>query len=327
MYAPDSYFAALVLMLASMVLWGSWPNFLKKIPGWRLEYFYFDYTVGFLLTAVVLGLTLGSGSGDEPGFRELLFQARSREVTLALVGGFIWNIGNLLLLNSIMMAGLAVAYPIAAIPAIVIGIGASYWLAPIGNPYVLGTSAAILLVAAQTTAAAYRRLGSVSAFDRKKGIATALISGLLVGLFAPFVSAAISGDAGLDAYTVSALFTLGAFAATLVALPFLIKRPLIGAPGTLKAYFDGRLTPHVLGLLAGAVWCAGTVFNFISAGMVGIAISVGIGSGAPMVGALWGVFLWGEFKAGSASAKGFIAAALVLYALGVAMMSIAYTLR
>ena len=52
MYAPDSYFAALVLMLASMVLWGSWPNFLKKIPAWRLEYFYFDYTVGFVLTAI-----------------------------------------------------------------------------------------------------------------------------------------------------------------------------------------------------------------------------------------------------------------------------------
>ncbi len=180
MYAPESYSAALVLMLASMVCWGSWPNFLKKAPGWRLEYFYLDYAIGFLLTAIALGLTLGSGSAGQPGFSELLFQAGQREAALALVGGFIWNVGNILLLNSIMMAGLAVAFPIAAIPAIVIGIGASYWLAPVGNPYVLGTSAVILLAAAQVTAAAYRRLGAVSTADRSRGIATALVSGLLI---------------------------------------------------------------------------------------------------------------------------------------------------
>ena len=118
---------------------------------------------------------------------------------------------------------------------------------------------------------------------------------------------------------------VGAFVATAVAMPLLIRHPLIGEAGTLREYFDGRTSSHVLGLLAGAVWCSGTVFNFISAGMVGLAISVGIGSGAPMVGALWGVFVWGEFAQGSASSKAYIAAALLLYAAGVAAMAIAYT--
>jgi len=323
MFAPDTYAMALVLMLTSMVFWGSWPNFLKKLAGWRLEYFYIDFSLGFLLTALLLGQTLGSGGG-EPDHLARLFQSGQREITFAVVGGFIWNIGNLLLLNSIMIAGLAVAFPIAAIPAIVLGIGASYWLQPVGNPLVLGTSAVILLVAAQTTAAAYRRLGDVVAPNKGKGIATALISGLLIGFFPPFVTAAITGDGALDAYTVSTLFTAGAFVATFVAIPILIRRPLVGEPGRLGGYLQGRMGWHVLGLLAGAVWCSGTVFNFISAGMVGIAISVGIGSGAPMVGALWGVFLWREFAQGQPSAKVLIGVALLLYVIGVAAMSVAY---
>ncbi len=325
MYAPQAYGTALVLMLTSMICWGSWPNFLKKLPGWRLEYFYVDYTLGFLVTALVYGFTLGSGGTGEPGHLDQLLQAGQREATFAIVGGLIWNIGNILLLNAIMIAGLAVAFPIAAIPAIVLGIGASYWLQPVGNPLVLGTSAAILLVAAQATAAAYRRLGSASTQNRTRGIATALVSGLLIGFFPPFVTAAITGNAPLNAYTVSTLFMVGAFIATMIAMPILIRRPLIGDAGRLSGYLEGGVSRHVLGLLAGAVWCSGTVFNFISAGMVGIAISVGIGSGAPMVGALWGVFVWGEFAQGSSAARAYITAALLLYAAGVAAMAIAYT--
>lgn len=326
MFAPDNYATALVLMLTSMVFWGSWPNFLKKLAGWRLEYFYIDFSIGFLLTTVLLGQTLGSGGGEPDHFARLL-DAGTREIVFAAVGGFIWNIGNLLLLNSIMIAGLAVAFPIAAIPAIVLGIGASYWLQPVGNPVVLGASAVILLIAAKTTAAAYRRLGDVAAPNKGLGIATALISGLLIGFFPPFVTAAITGDHPLDAYTVSTFFTAGAFIATFVAIPILLRRPLIGDGGRIGVYLRGRMSWHVLGMLAGALWCSGTVFNFISAGLVGIAISVGVGSGAPMIGALWGVFVWREFATGSPRAKALIAAALVLYVIGVAAMSIAYTLR
>jgi len=325
MYAPTSYATALAMMLTSMVCWGSWPNLLKKLPGWRLEYFYIDYTLGFLIAAFAYGLTLGSGGPGEPGHLDALLQAGTRETAFAVVGGFIWNIGNILLLNSIMIAGLAVAFPIAAIPAIVLGIGTSYWMAPIGNPWVLGTSVALLLVAAQATAAAYRRLGGEASQHRVRGIATALISGFLIGFFPPFVTAAITGSAPLDSYTVSTMFTVGAALATAVAMPVLIRHTLVGEPGELGGYLRGSGMQHLLGLLAGAIWCTGTVFNFVSAGLVGLAISVGIGSGAPMVGALWGVFVWREFAGGPQSSKRFITLALVLYAAGVAAMSVAYT--
>lgn len=325
MYVPATYSAALILMLTSMVCWGSWPNFLKKLPGWRLEYFYLDYTLGFLATAVIYGLTLGSGGAGEPGYVDALLGSGQRELSLAVLGGFIWNIGNILLLYSIMIAGLAVAFPIAAIPAILIGIGLSYWLQPIGNPWVLLASVVFLLLAAQVTAAAYRRLGSVSTAHRTRAIVIALVSGFLIGFFAPFVTAAITGPAPLDAYTVSTWFMVGATLATFVAIPILVRRTLVGEPGELRGYLSGRAWQHLLGLLAGAVWCTGTVFNFVSAGMVGIAISVGIGSGAPMIGALWGIFVWREFSGGSVSSKALIAVALALYTAGVVAMSMAYT--
>jgi len=322
-YVPQTYLVALILMLTSTVCWGSWPNFLKKLPGWRLEYFYIDYSLGFLITSVIYGLTLGPGEGL--GFFDVLLEAGQREAAFAIVGGFIWNIGNILLLSAIVIAGLAVAFPIAALPAIVIGLGASYWLQPVGNGVALAVSALILLIAAQVTAMAYRRLGHVATVDKAKGITTALVSGLLIGFFPPFVTAAISGSSALDSYTVSTLFMVGACLATLIAIPLLVRRPLVGEAGTLGGYFRGSPSWHVLGLLAGAVWCSGTVFNFISAGMVGVAISVGIGSGAPMVGALWGVFVWDEFARGPRSSRVFIGAAMVLYAVGIATMAVAYT--
>ncbi len=326
MYLPSNYATALVLMLTSMICWGSWPNFLKKLPGWRLEYFYIDYSLGFLLTALVLGFTLGSGGPGEPGHWSMITHAGAREATYAVLGGFIWNFGNILLLIGIMIAGISVAYPIAAVPAIVLGIGGSYWLQPVGNPWLLGSAVVLLLVAAQTTAAAYRRLEGESTAHRGRAIAIAVIAGFLIGFFPPFVTVAISGDNRLDPYTVSTLFMLGACVATAIAMPILVRRPLVGEAGDLGGYLNGSTITHVLGLLAGVVWCVGTVFNYVSAGMVGVAISVGIGSGAPMIGALWGVFVWREFEHGPVSSKAFITAAMLLYTAGVAAMSVAYTL-
>jgi glucose uptake protein len=324
MYAPSSYGTALILMLISMICWGSWPNFLKKLPRWRLEYFYIDYSLGFLVTALAFGFTLGSGGPGEPGHWAMITHAGAREAAFALVGGFIWNFGNILLLYGIVIAGIAVAYPIAAVPAILLGIGGSYWLNPVGNPWLLGSSILLLLMAAQTTAAAYRRLGVGSTTHLGRAIAIALISGLLIGFFPPFVTAAISGNAPLDSYTVSTLFMVGACVATAIAMPILVRRPLTGEASDLRGYLQGGMVTHVLGLLAGVVWCIGTVFNYVSAGMVGVAISVGIGSGAPLIGALWGVFVWREFKHGPLSSKTLITTAMLLYTTGVAVMSMAY---
>ncbi len=327
MYAPQTFGAALILLVISMICWGSWPNFMKALPKWRLEYFYLDFTIGFLLAALICGITMGSTSAPVVGFFSRTFHAGGREVMFALVSGFVWNLGNILLLISIMIAGIAVAYPVAAVPAIFLGMGISYWVQPIGSPLWLAGGALFLTIAAFANSAAYRRLGSQVEVAKTGGVGLALLAGILIGAYPPLVARAISGPTGLDSYTFTMIFVIGALVMTLIGVPVLLAHPLIGGEGRLSGYLQGKKSWHVLGILAGFIWSFGTVINFVSAKMVGVAISFGTGAGAPMIGALWGIFLWKEFARGSRSAKTRITVALTLYTIGVVGIALAYALR
>jgi glucose uptake protein len=326
MYTPQTYLGALGFVIFSMFCWGSWPNFLKAMPKWRLEYFYLDYAFGFLITGLAIAATFGSTVSVVPGsaFLVRLAEAGRLEAGCAVLGGFLWSLGNVLMVNSIMIAGLAVAFPVTSIPAMVLGVGIAYWAQPIGNPLWLSASVVVLLLAGFANARAYGRLGNPVEADKPRGVKLALLAGIMVGIFPPCVGRAISGAHALDSYTVSIYFMLGALLATLVAVPTLLAHPLVGSIGKLRDYWHGKMAWHLLGLLAGFVWSFGTVFNFLSAKTVGMAISWGIGSGANMVGALWGIFLWREFAHGDSRAKALIAISLALYAVGVTGVALAY---
>jgi len=326
MFVPRSPQTALLLIVVSMVCWASWPNLLRALPHWRLEFFYVDYTLGFLLTVLLIGVTAGS-TGTGLDFLDRVAAAGGREAGLALLGGLVWNAGNIFLLNSIMIAGLAVAFTIGAVLAIMLGVGISYWAQPIGNPAWLLAGSVVLILAACANAQAYRKLGGVPSRHKSLGIALALIAGVLVGIFPPFIAGAITGPNALDSYVVSVYFMLGASVATLIGMPILVARPFIGEPASMKGYLEGSRSWHVMGLLAGAIWCIGTVANFVSAGLVGVAISWGIGSGAPMVGALWGILLWKEFKGADIYSRTLITLSLILYTTGVVLVAISYHLR
>ena len=325
MYTPHTYFAALVLVIISMLCWGSWANISKALPKWRLEYFYLDYTLGFLLLVTALGATLGSAGSEGFGFFARLSEAARSQVVFALLGGFLWNVGNLFMVVSIMMAGLAVAFPITSVIAMILGVGISYWTQHIGNLVWLTAGVVVLVGAVTTNAAAYRFLRQSSGPSKPQGgVGLAVAAGILVGCFPPFVARALSGSPALDSYTVSFYFMVGALLATALVVPILIAHPLFGDKGSLRGYLQGSLTWHVLGLVAGGIWCFGTVVNFLSAKLVGMAISWGVGSSASMVAALWGIFLWKEFANSGRSAKILIAVSLGCYLMGVVGVAIAY---
>jgi len=324
MYTPETFTVALILVIASMFCWGSWPNFLKAAPKWRLEYFYLDYAIGFLIAGVIIGTTLGSRSSPGAAFFTRMVNAGHIEAGCAVLGGLLWCLGNILMLNAIVIVGMAVAYPISMVPAVVLGVGISYYTQPIGNPIWLAGSVILLLIAGFTNARACGRLGGTAQPKNPKGVKLALMCGIMVGIFPPFVSRAITGANALDSYTVSVYFMLGAFLATLIAVPILLARPLVGNVGRLKDFVRGRPAWHLLGILAGIVWSIGTMSNFLAAKTVGMAISWGVGSGAPMVGALWGILLWKEFAHGDSRAKMLITASLLLYVAGVAGVALAY---
>lgn len=328
MYTPHTFLAALLLIVVSMLCWGSWPNFSKAVPDWRIEYFYLDYMFGGVLTAIFLAATMGSPGLIGTDFVRRLHEAGMREIISAFLGGLVWSFGNMLMVNAIAIAGLAVAFPVTSALGIILGVGIGYLAQPIGNPAWLVAAVVILTAAAFTNAAAYRALGqSAGSSSKSKGILLSLAAGVLVGIFPPLVGRAISGPHALDSYNVSFCFTLGALLAALIALPILLAKPLVGNAGRIKGYLQGKSIWHLAGLVAGAVWCIGTVSNFVSAGVVGVAVSWGIGNGAPMVGALWGIFLWKEFKNGGNRATALIGLSMALYVLGVITVAISYQLR
>jgi glucose uptake protein len=323
MFTPDSLGIALVMMVTTTVCWGSWANTYKATKGYRFELFYWDYALGIVLVSLALALTLGSRGGPD-SFLDNVRTADTSNIALAMVGGFIFNIANLLLVAAIEMAGLAVAFPVAIGIALVEGVVLSYGLQPKGDPVLLGIGVALAILAIIADGKAYGSLSAGRTAVSRRSLMVCIVSGLLMGIFAPFVTRALTAGRPLTPYSVAVFFTLGALLCCFVVNVYFMRKPLVGDPVDFRDYFRQRPVDHLLGLLGGAIWGTGAVFNFVAAGLVGVAISYAIGQAAPMVAALWGVFVWHEFRGANHTAKRYLAAMFVCYVLAVIIIARAY---
>ena len=96
-------------MVLSMLCWGSWANTEKIDKTWRFELYYWDYMWGILVCALLFGLTAGRTNPMDPAsFFHNLDSASTRSLAEAFAGGIIFNLGNLLLVAAISVAGMAV---------------------------------------------------------------------------------------------------------------------------------------------------------------------------------------------------------------------------
>jgi glucose uptake protein len=335
MVLPETYAAALALSILSMLCWGSWANTTKLAgPKWRFELFYYDYAFGVVLAAVIAAFTFGM-MGVELNFIDNVSITGKRQIFYAVLAGVIFNLANMLLVAAITIAGLAVAFPIGIGLALVVGVVLNYILNPQGNKLLLFGGVAIVLVAIIVDALAYAEHAAsqpVTAKKRKtstgKGIGISLISGLLMGSFYPIVVLSKQGEIGLGPYSVAFFFSLGVFFSTFIFNFYFMNLPVQGEPVSFTAYFRGKGSQHLLGILGGVIWCAGAIANFVAASapqsvQVGPAISYALGQGATLVSALWGLLVWKEFEGASGKAKGLIAVALLLFVVGLALVSIA----
>lgn len=100
-------------------------------------------------------------------------------------------------------------------------------------------------------------------------------------------------------YAAVFIFSLGILLSNFLFNTILMKRPIEGSPIGYGAYFNGKWSIHAVGILGGVVWCIGMSFSIIASEQAGPAISYGLGQGATMVAAFWGVFIWKEFKGAS----------------------------
>jgi glucose uptake protein len=339
MILPASYSSALLLIIISMLCWGSWANTFKLTSKWRFELFYYDYSLGVLLAAIVAAYTFGS-MGSELSFSDNLLVAGKRNMAYAVAGGMVFNLANMLLVAAISVAGLAVAFPIGIGLALVIGVIWNYFLNPQGNPSLLGAGVALVALAIIVDSLAYRAQAAATRQPGQgrsrrsassKGIVLSLISGVLMGSFYPIVEMSKGGGVdggGLGPYAVAVFFSMGVFVSTFVYNLYFLNLPVEGEPLSMFAYFRGTLGQHALGLLGGIIWSIGAITNFTAASapknvQVGPAISYAVGQGATMVSALWGVLVWKEFAGASSKVKLLLTMMFILFLAGLLLVAIA----
>ncbi len=321
MFTPSSLTIAFLMMITSAVCWGSWANTYKGVKGYRFELFYWDYAVGILLISLVLALTMGSMGRDASSFLNNVHAADTSNIVNALIGGALFNLANLLLVAAIDMAGLAVAFPISIGIALVVGVVLSYALQPKGNAGFLTLGVACAFVAIVLDGKAYGSLASAGRQISRKSLITCVVSGILMGLWAPFMTHAMTRGIPLGPYSAAVFLTLGALLSCFIWNIYFMKHPLVGEPVGFAGFFRGPASGHLLGFFGGCIWGVGTVFNLVAASFTGVAISYAIGQSAPMVAALWGIFVWKEFANSSARAKTYLALMFVFYGLAIFLVA------
>lgn len=324
MFIVNNYLLAVVLCFVTMLCWGSWAN-TQKLAGktWRYELFYWDYVIGILLFSIILGFTLGSVGDEGRSFLADLKQITVGNYVSALIGGAVFNLGNILLSAAVAMAGMTVAFPLGVGIALVLGVIVNYIGAPKGDPTTLFLGVVLVVVAIVLNAIASGKMHRGGANSNKKGIVIAVIAGVLMSFFYRFVAAAMdlnnfeAPTPGMATpYSAFFIFAVGIFLSNLVFNTIVMRRPFDGAPVTYKEYFLGRTSTHMVGVLGGVIWGIGTALSYIAAGKAGAAISYALGQGAPMVAALWGIFIWKEFKGASRGVNYLLACMFVFFIAG-----------
>ena len=333
MFIINSYLLAVVFCFITMLCWGSWGN-TQKLAGktWRYELFYWDYVIGMVLFALLLGLTMGSTGDEGRSFITDLGQANWSSIGWVILGGVIFNASNILLSASTSLAGLSVAFPLGCGLALVLGVINNYLEQAKGNPVLLGLGVLLVVVAIVCNGMAAGRVskGGEQNTSKKKGAILAIVAGVLMSTFYRFVvkgmdidNFVIPADGQLTPYSAIFIFSVGVLLSNFVFNTLVMKKPFVGEPVSYCEYFKGSFKTHLVGVLGGAIWCLGTAFSYIAAGKAGAAVSYALGQGAPMIAAFWGVFIWKEFKGADKKTNWLLALMFLLFIAGLATIVVA----
>lgn len=331
MFIVNSYSTAIIFCVITMLCWGSWANTQKlAAKSWRFELFYWDYVIGIVLFSVLSALTLGSNGTLGRSFIPDLKQAGSDNIISALLGGIIFNAANILFSAAISIAGMAVAFPVGIGIALVLGVTLNYVAVQQGNPVLLFLGVGCVIVAIILNAGAFRKAGVGKGSVSSKGVLLSITAGVLMSFFYRFIAAAMDLDnfaapaAGkMTPYTAVFVFSVGILLSNFLFNTILMKKPFSGPPVSYADYFKGNFKTHLTGLLGGLIWGLGNSLNLIAAGKAGPAISYGLGQGATLVAALWGIFIWKEFENAPKGTNALLGSMLIAYLAGLSLIILA----
>ena len=309
MIVLESYWIAILFCVFAMVCWGSWQNTQKLVQkGWRFELFYWDLTFGILIMATAAAFTLGSSGDTGRSFLNDIQQAGISSIVYAILGGLLWNIGNLLMVAAISVAGMSVAFPIGGGIAWVFGIILNYinisikGETPTDNPLMLWSGIVFIVIAIILSGKSYKNLAKTKKKTSMKGIVLSVLAGIFIAFFYPVVVNSLdpsfveSGKGSLTPYSGVFFMAVGIVITTAIINPFFMRNPVDGAPVKMIDYKGGTTKTHILGMLGGAIWTLGTIFSYMAVGAANPAIAYALSNAAPVVAILWGLFVWKEFQ-------------------------------
>lgn len=327
MFILESYATAVAFCIITMLCWGSWANTQKlAAKNWRFELFYWDYVIGILLLSLLFAFTLGSQGDQGRNFLDDFHQASNANLRSAILGGIIFNAANILIVAAISIAGMSVAFPVGIGIALVLGVIVNYIDAPQGNALLLFTGVALIALAIVLNARAYQRMSSATTSPSTKGLVLSVAGGLLMGFFYRFVARSMFTDFSLpepgkiSPYTAMVFFAIGILLSNLIFNTYIMRKPFVGLPVSFREYAKGGLRNHITGILGGIIWCVGMSFSIIASGKAGAAISYGLGQGATVVAAIWGIYIWKEFKNGPKGTSTILNIMLALYVIGIGLI-------
>ena len=333
MFIVNSYLLAVVFCFITMLCWGSWGNTQKLAArSWRYELFYWDYVIGMVLFSLVIAFTLGSFGAEGRPFLADIAQASAQSIGWILLGALVFNVSNILLSASVSMAGMSVAFPLGVGLALVVGVLNNIIFHPKGTENVallfVGVALVVAAIVCNGIASGQVSNEQKDPAQNRKGIILAVLAGLIMSFFSALVYNGVDLDnfaapaAGkCTPYTAIVVFSLGVFLSNIVVNTIVMRRPFIGEPVSYRQYFrEGDAKTHLVGMLGGAIWCLGTALNYISAGKAGASVSYALGQGAPMIAAIWGVFIWKEFRGAKKNVYALLAAMFCLFIAGLALI-------
>jgi glucose uptake protein len=324
MYTPPNFTIALVMMIATAFCWGSWANTYKGVKNFRFELFYWDYAIGIFVISLILALTMGNTGTDASNFWTNVRAADNSNIGYAMIAGAIFNLANLLLVAGIDIAGLSIAFPVSIGIALVVGVVLTYLREPKGSALMLGAGVLCAIVAVIMDGKAYGQLPVANRAISRKSITICVVSGVLMGLWSPISTHAMRTGNSLGPYSLAVFFTLGALLSCFIWNIYFMKHPLVGEPVAFSGFFKAPASAHLLGLLGGFIWGIGTVFSLVAGNSIGFAIAYAIGQSAPMVAALWGVFVWKEFAGANKTARAYLALMFAFYAVAILLVARAH---
>ncbi len=330
-----NYWLAILFCVFAMICWGSWANTQKMVQKtWRFELFYWDMVLGIVILCTLAAFTLGSFGSDGRSFLEDIRQADLKSIGFAMLGGALWNLGTLLLVAAISVAGMSIAFPIGGGIAWIMGTVVNYIIVVSGGgtasqkPALLWIGVAIIVSAIYISSIIYKRVSKIRKKPSLTGITLSVIAGIIIAFFYGFVVKSIDPDyilgstGHLTPYTALFFFSIGVLISTILINPVFMAKPVEGEPVTMKMYFAGTGKEHFSGILGGMIWCLGMVVSFMAVGAANPAIAYALSNAAPVVAMIWGIFVWKEFKDADSTTIRYLVIMFSFYIIGLILITV-----